>query len=382
MQQFMDNYISAYRLTFRALDDFFPVDKEKGRMLQHYSNVSYWLKWLSPIFFIPLTHEEGHRSILTAQGIGSISQPWPNIHGVCYVKGVSNATLQNLRDNQLPVFIRLHTAGIESDYEIIRKEKELISFKQETTPGIGVELAMREIMNMVYMFYGLFEIDMNLTEEVNELDRDIVGHDIYGMAYHLFRPNAAYSRYKDFDDLSQEEVDFVKRIGWKSFINMASPFHWVKNPVFNLTDNMYITGHAGYCIAPFGDFIDEHIYFTYKDLHLTAYARQFQNRYNWFPAFGAGLVDFKPLDWLAITARGHFWMQPEELDFNTANAMLGGAVELELTGYLPSRNPDSFMNIQAIGLSLGCLYKTKGFMPGIEQHEDHLRISAGVAFRY
>ena len=151
MQQFMDNYISAYRLSYRALDDFFPVDKEKGRSLQHYSNVSYWLKWLSPMFFIPLTHEEAHRSILTAQGIGSISQPWPNIHGVCYVKGVGNATLQNLRDTQLPVFIRLHTAGIESDYEIIRKEKELISFKQETLPGIGVELAMRESMNIVYM---------------------------------------------------------------------------------------------------------------------------------------------------------------------------------------------------------------------------------------
>ena len=117
-------------------------------------------------------------------------------------------------------------------------------------------------------------------------------------------------------------------------------------------------------------------------MHLTAYARQFQNREHWFPGFGVGLVDFKPLHWLSITARGHFWMQPEDLDFNTANSMIGGAGEIEVTGYFPKRNAQSFMNIQAVGLSVGCLYKTKGFMPGIEQHDDHLRISAGVALRY
>ena len=54
---------------------------------------------------MPLTHEEGHRSILTVNYVGSISQPFFNESGAAYVNGVTDQTLMDLRDNDLPTYI-------------------------------------------------------------------------------------------------------------------------------------------------------------------------------------------------------------------------------------------------------------------------------------
>ena len=42
---------------------------------------------------IPLTHEEGHRAVLTTNHIGSVSNPFFNENLAAYVKGVSDQTL-------------------------------------------------------------------------------------------------------------------------------------------------------------------------------------------------------------------------------------------------------------------------------------------------
>ena len=70
---------------------------------------------LTNLVFTPFTHEESHRAILTNKGIASISQPFCNAQGAAYVKGVLDSTLKNFRDTDFASFIRLHTAGIESD---------------------------------------------------------------------------------------------------------------------------------------------------------------------------------------------------------------------------------------------------------------------------
>jgi hypothetical protein len=85
--------------------------------------------------FMPLTHEEGHRSILTSLGIGSISKPYFNSDGAAYVTGVTDATLSNLRDSSLPDYIRLHTAGLESDY-CLNKRAEILAFSGQEEKNV------------------------------------------------------------------------------------------------------------------------------------------------------------------------------------------------------------------------------------------------------
>ena len=104
MKQYDTNYLSAYRMLSRELVD--RVSWPTATILQLGLT----------LFTAPLTHEEGHRSILTTKGIGSISRPYFDGNLAAYVEGVTDATLIALRDSDLPSYIRLHTAGLESDY--------------------------------------------------------------------------------------------------------------------------------------------------------------------------------------------------------------------------------------------------------------------------
>ena len=346
----------------------------------------------------PLTHEEGHRSILTAQGIGAISQPIFDTAGAAYVKGVSDSTLQNLRDTDLPMFIRLHTAGIESDYMNMQQAFKTMAFNlspvtnislgEGPMPVVYTEYLIRMLNVWTYPFMSLIDdwrtklgeasYTAGLVEEDNELDRDIVGEDVYGMVHHLFNPTSEYHRYWNYEDLSQEEREFAWRLGYRSCINLISP-SIIGRENFQLTDSLRISGNMGYCLAPFGDFIDENFYLKFGKFNITAYARQAENRNNWFPAFGISLYQYKPVDWLTLSVGGHFWMQPENLDFNTATGVPGGAAEGEAQFVLPGATS---AELKGIGLSLGALYKTYGFMPEIEQHDSHFRLSAGLVLRY
>ncbi len=74
MRQFNHNYLSCYRLSTRVLEntlsngDF--INKKELRISESLQHL------LLGFYLMPLTHEEGHRSILTHLKIGSISQPY------------------------------------------------------------------------------------------------------------------------------------------------------------------------------------------------------------------------------------------------------------------------------------------------------------------
>lgn len=394
MRQTNTLYTSAYRFGYEQIDSAFPNAK-----ILKLPIVSLSAMISTSFLFQVITHEEAHRAILTNLNIGSVSQPVFNNKGSAYVKGVTNATLKNLRDTDLPMFIRLHTAGVESDYSIIRKDLELMCFDldRDSSSNLNPKLNIKPLFTdyfvrlmglYAYQSSGLYDSfaaklfsqsrDSIGVEEENELDRDIVGHDIYGMTHHLFHPEAEYKRYISFGELSEEEKNFTYRIGWRTLINFASTIMF-DTYNFNIGENMFVSGSAGYCIAPFGDFIDESVFFKYDKYNISMYARQAQNRNTWFPAFGIGLVEYKPLNWLSLTARGHFWIQPENLDFNTTVGVPGGAGEMELLFVFPSINNTV---IKGLGLSIGALYKTAGFMPEIESHDAHFRMSTGLVVRY
>ena len=137
MRQFNQNYLSSYSFLSHQLYNNFP--KKFGYLVQYFSEL---------FFLLPLTHEEGHRSILTSLNIGSISQPYYNKEGAAYVKGVPDSGLKYLRDNDLPDFIRLHTSGLESDYMLNNRIEELVIFGFES----------KKILNLDYLIKNSFSL--------------------------------------------------------------------------------------------------------------------------------------------------------------------------------------------------------------------------------
>lgn len=96
IRQMDEDYLSTYRLISTTLNkNFKPV-------------VSYGIQASAfLILFGSLTHEESHRSILVSKNIGSISEPFLLSSSGGYVFGVTDQTLQNMRDTDFPDFILL-----------------------------------------------------------------------------------------------------------------------------------------------------------------------------------------------------------------------------------------------------------------------------------
>lgn len=367
MRQSNQDYLSAYRLFARGLNHV-----SKSEKLSFYIQIG-----LQAFFLMPLSHEEGHRSILTAKNIGAISQPYFNKHGAAYVKGVSNQTLQHLRDTDLPVYIRLHTAGLESDYMLTKRMENIAGFRQDNFENYKWEYYMRKIGILQYYLSGLFKMEMNLEEETDELERDIVGHDIYGAARHLFRPTMTFYRYTDYKDLTGEEKKFVTKMGYRSLLNLCNPLLLGKGQ-FKMKDNTFYNFGLGHAMAPFGDFVDEVFWLKHKNLNTTFYFRQFQNKTNWFHGFGASLHNLPLTRQLQMSIAGHIWQQPEKLDFNTNKKENGGALDLDLKYFFLNGKHHGF---RGFSVDLGMIYKTSGFLPEEVYLEEYFGVRIGTTIR-
>lgn len=367
MRQFNQNYLSAYRLFARGLNN-----------ATNRSMVSDIIQLgMQAIFLITLTHEEGHRSILTANNIGSISQPFFNLKGAAYVKGVTDESLMDLRDNDLPTFIRLHTSGIEADYMLTTRVEDIGSFELDDFNNFKWEYWARKFAIFQYYMIGLIRYDIDLEEEPNELERDIVGVDTYGTVRHLFRPSMGFYRYTKIDDLTGEEKQFLDRMGYRSFLNLLNPLIIGINN-FQLTEEIYLNAGLGYTLAPFGDFIDENIWIKYRKLNFKIYARQFQNRTNWFNGFGLSLIQYQVSGNFTFSLAGHFWQQPENLDFNTSTSFTGGAIDTDLKYFFFPKHK-TWLN--AVSLNLGIIYKSKGFLPEEVYLEENFGVRFGTSLR-
>lgn len=367
MRQVNESYLSGYRLLARGLYAS-TVNERVADLIQIGAQ---------GLLLLPLTHEEGHRSVLTANHIGSVSQPYFNKHGAAYVKGVTDNTLRDLRDTDLPQYIRLHTAGLESDYMLTRRMEDIGSFVFDDFRHFKWEYILRKLGILQYYVSGLFRFDPGLEEEDDELKRDIVGYDTYGAARHLYRPQMDFFRYTRYNDLSADEMKFVKRMGFRSLLNLVNPM-MIGHVSLNAGKHIKFNTGMGYTMSPFGDFIDETIRIKHKKLNISVYARQFQNSAHWFHGFGVSLLNYAITQNLYTSISGHFWEQPEGFDFFTSDRFAGGAVDFELRYFFLNKTGS---RLNAVSIDLGFIHKTKGFLPEEMNLDEYTGLRIGTSIR-
>ncbi len=317
MKQFNQNYLSLYRISVNELNKTFST---KTSLL-----VQIGLSLIT----MPLTHEEGHRSVLTVNNIGSVSRPFFDKTLTAIVKGVSHQSLIDLRNNDLPSYIRLHTAGLESDYHLLLSEASLLNWSKEGYDVLRVEYLMRKISLVSYYFTGALGEDIKIKEPEDELKRNIVGHGIYGAIRHLHRPDMPFYRYTRTKDLTNEEKRYAKRVGWLSLLNLVDPLIFGKDG-WELKGGYKVNGGLGYGMGPFGEFLDEHIWLKGSCFNTYTYFRQYKNKEKWFPAMGITIDDLYLGRRVKSIFALHGWSQPKGLDFNTSSARWGGGVDGKL----------------------------------------------------
>jgi hypothetical protein len=349
MRQFNESYVSFYGYFSKSLQTHV-----KNKLL-----VSLIEPLVQGLILMPLTHEEGHRSILTAKGIGSISQPFFNKDGLAYVNGVTDQTLIKLKNEDPASYIRLHNGGLESDYMIAKRIEDMVSFDQANYKYYKWEYFSRKIGIVQYIAMGLFEYELDKKEEENELDRDIVGHDVYGAVRHLFRPDMEFYRYTRYKDLTRNERQYLDNLGYHSFLNLLNPILFGKSG-FKIHKDIKANLGAAHMVAPFGEFIDENIWLKYKKYNISFYFRQFHNKDNWSDGIGIGIHEYNISNKIIISLNGHYWEQPQAYSFTTPNTFKGGAVDLKIRYRF--KNNDN-QTIQGFSYDLGFISKTEGFLP-------------------
>lgn len=360
MRQMNITYLSSTRILHR-----FVLSSISNQSVSH-----VLLACLHSVFFMPLTHEEGHRSILTTRHIGSVSQPYFNKYGAAYVKGVSDATLKNLRDNFFVEYIRLHTAGLESDYMLTKRVETLLAFELDVFNHMKWEYWTRKYGIMQYYLTGLLGMELDLPEEKNELDRDIVGHDIYGAARHLHRPDMEFYRYTNYRDLTRTERQFVRTVGWLSMLNVMNT-NFIGKQNFRISEKLKVNFGLGYTMAPFGGFVDQNFWLLRNELKLHVYLRQFHNKHTWFPGGGIEVYQYPVGRRVFLTASGHFWQQPENFQFRTTQHFVGGAADIYVQYFFASPQYN-----RRISLDGGVLIKTRGFLP------EEMYLNETISFRW
>lgn len=366
MRQFDENYLSGYRLFSGMMErNFAPA-------------ANYTIQTITCLFaFTPLTHEEGHRSILLSKNIGSISQPFFLSKRGGYINGVSDSSLKNLRNKDLSDYIRLYTSGLESDFMLTFREESLLSFENEAFKSIAVEYLVRKAMMMQYYLMGLIKFNIDGDEESNELKRDIVGNDVYGAIRHLHRPTMPFHRYTRYNDLTPEEITYLKRTGYRSLLNLLNPnIIGIRN--FKISGNLQMNAGFGYALCPFGDFIDQHLWLKWNEaLRLHAYVREYQNNKSWFMGGGLGIQDY----WIGTRFLSsldlHIWNQPSDLGFNDEKGKPGGAVESVARYFFPTNH---HTKLKALSVDLGLTYKTNGYLPEEIFMKQHFGFRLGTSF--
>lgn len=370
MYQFNQNYLSSYRIFSRTIDDIFP-NKKVG-----ISAKAIFVYLIG----MPLTHEEGHRSVLTHKGIGSISQPFFNSKGAAYVKGVTNNTLINLRENDFSNYIRLHTAGLESDQMITSEIENLLFFNEETFDVIKEEYVFRKLSPVLYNLTTFIpSLSPKIKEENDELKSDIVGHDIWGMVRHLHRPEMEFYRYTDFDDLNKEEKRYAKKLAWRSFSNFLNPMFFGKIH-FNVNENLKGNASIVHSLAPFGDYFEQNFLVNYKNkLNTSFYIREYMNRNDLFMAGGATLHNVIISNKITSSISFDVWKQPKNLDFNTSLGQLGGNGNIKIN-YQFSQNNSKIL--KRAGIYSEIYYKSEGFLPEYASLKDDFGLRFGLSFSY
>jgi hypothetical protein len=349
MRQVDQDYLSGYRL-FASLTnkEFRPA-------------VSYLIQGAACLFlFKTMTHEEGHRAILRGEGIDSGTRPFLFENRGGYVDGVTDQTLQNLRDMKFPTFVRLHTAGFESDYMLATREETLLAFEEESFKNLMIEYWFRKAAPIIYFTEYLFKRNTDGPEEANELERDIVGNDLYGVIRHLFRPTMPFKRYTRYQDLTDDELQYLERVEWRTFLNLANAnIIGIRN--FRLTADVRGNFGMGHSMGPFGDYIDEKVWLTRRQkLKVSAYLREFENRDHWFFGAGAGVLGYPLTRRLSASVMVHYWNQPFNLSFVSPIGKPGGALDLS-GSYKLMMHRKSYLRY--LSLDIGVICKTAGFLP-------------------
>jgi hypothetical protein len=337
---------------------------------------------------IPLgvwAHEEYHRSVLGVKNISSKNGNWLFSRWDGTVYGVSDQSLQQLKQNNINQLLYSYVSGVQ--YEIALNEKlTLNDFYHKRSLNKTALL----LYNAYYM-YNYFAFSTSTAsdsvkvlapehESKNPMQRDFAGADLTAWTYDMFNPNASYlnrdsfpngegvNRRVGFSDLSPEAQDYLKQQKQLSLLNFLNPAIFFI-PEIKLNPQFSFNFFTQYSPTHFGNDIALYVPIKYKGNNLLVNIHNYNNKTS--NGYGIGLAFYhhklgnKTESDVAINV----WNQPKSF-YNNKKEM-GGAVHFKLRYQI---NP-------SFAATLATTAKTDGWMMSNPYLEQNISAQLGLAYQ-
>jgi hypothetical protein len=339
-------------------------------------------------------HEEYHRAVMTRYGINSFNgmNLFPIGAELISVSNIKDEDLINLKGNSPADMVRLHAAGIEGEYLLINNlQRNNFFYKQQLTNFILYWMVTVNSHFYIYNSSSPSYAEEKITN-LNELEttiasRDFTGLDFTGWVYDLFRPDEPYeargphpsgtgiNRYRTTQDLTDQELKYLKKQFYLHFINYLSPM-LIGFDSIPLGDNG-LTGNFAmrHLLTPFGSAISAQIFLKYTPFNFVFIYHSYLNYTNYFPAIEVGLVDY-PFYLgnfgMFLSPRFIIGVQPEEQNFKTEKPEFLGLFGLRID-FILSKHFMPYMDFTT---------KTDGWIAGNDFLEKNASIQLGLSARF
>jgi hypothetical protein len=339
-------------------------------------------------------HEEYHRAVMTRYRINSFNgmNLFPIGAELISVSNIKDEDLIRLKEESPADMVRLHAAGIEGEYHLINTLQRNNFFYNQ---GFFNEYfyLMSTLNSHLYILasstYDHVDVE---TRKMNEIEntipiRDFTGYDMTAWVYDLFRPDEPYTargphpsgvginRYRTTEDLTEEELIYLKGQFYWHFVNYLSPMLFGIRSIplgdRGLTGNFAIR----HLLTSFGTDVSAQVFLKYEPFNMAFTYHNYLNYQNYFPAIEAELVDY-PLYFgrfgMYLSPRIIIGMQPEDQNFKTGNPEFLGLFGLRVD-FMASRHFLPYIDFTA---------KTDGWVAGNEYLDNNISLKIGLSMRF
>jgi hypothetical protein len=228
----------------------------------------------------------------------------------------------------------------------------------------------------------------NLNKLETSIDsRDFTGFDFTSWVYDLFRPDEPYeargphpsgtgiNRYRTTQDLTDEELKYLKGQFYLHFLNYLSPMLYSIDSIPSGNNGIIGNFAMRHLLTSFGSVISAQVFLKY-DLYNIAFAyHSYLNHKNYFPAIEAELVDypfFLGNLGMLLSPRVIIGMQPADQKFKTEKPEFLGLFELRI----------DFMVNRYFLPYIDFIAKTNGWVAGNVYLDNNASIKVGISLRF
>jgi len=330
------------------------------------------------------SHEEFHRSVLGINDVSSENGNWIFGRWDGTVYGVSDLTLDNLKNTAPDNLLYSYVAGVQ--YEVLLNGKNSLDDFYKTR---SISKAALHLYNAWYVHDYFRFSTSSLSDSVkilappneskNPVERDFAGADLTAWVYDMFNPDLPFTsrdmfpggegvnRRIGFSDLSQEGQDYLIKQKKLSLLNFLNPSIFFINRI-KINQNLSFNFFTQYVPTHFGNDVAIYIPFEYKRYDLLVNAHRYSNKTNSGLGIGLGIYNYSFSDKIESDLTINVWNQPGSFLENSKS--LGGNMVLK-TRYAFSNSFNGYIQLNG---------KTDGWVLGNPYLRSNFSVQAGFGY--